>query len=114
MRRRAVAAALLAVGLLSGCSQIDALAPVSGGPQATVQVGLNDLLVSRGVQLLVVPTCVNDGSNFVCNGSTIDGEPVTAISTNTKPYVMSVTVGDETIYDGSVQDILDQAARGEL
>lgn len=96
---------------MAGCSQIDALAPVSGGPLQTVRVGVFDVLVKEQVQILVAPVCVEEATQFTCLGSTIDGAQIKAEATLTKPYQMTITIGNETLYDGDVQTIIDEAAR---
>lgn len=112
-RRRilAPAAALVAALALAGCSQIDALAPVSGGPLQTVRVGVLDVLVQADVPILVAPVCTQEETQFTCVGSTIDGAEIMAESTLTKPYMISVAVGSEVLYEGDVQVILDGAAQ---
>lgn len=111
MKRR-LALAALAVGLLaSGCSQIDSLAPVSGGPIATLENAVGDVLVSSKVPLLVAPTCLTGTTSFTCAGSTLDGDAVTVTATMGTPQTMTITVGDKVLYDGGVQDVLDAAAQ---
>lgn len=111
MRRLAVATGAVA-GLLAGCSQINALTPVSGGPLATVQIAMEDQLLASGVQILVAPVCTQTATQFECIGSTVDGQEISSTATLTTPYEMTITVGGVTLYDGSVQDVLDQAAEG--
>ena len=110
MMRRALVIGLTAFAL-TGCSQIDALAPVSGGPLTTVRVGVLDVLVREDVPILVAPVCTKEESQFSCIGSTVDGSEIIAAANLTAPYFMTVTVGDQVIYDGAVQDVLDEAAR---
>ena len=105
------AAAIVAALALAGCSQIDALAPVSGGPLQTVRVGVLDVLVREDVPILVAPVCTQEATQFTCIGSTIDGTDIVAESTLTKPYMISVAVGSEVLYEGDVQVILDEAAQ---
>ena len=109
MIRRALMLVLAATAL-TGCSQIDALAPVSGGPIQTVRVGILDVLVRENVQILVAPVCTKGETAFTCVGSTIDGSEINAEANLTAPYFMKVSVGDQVIYDGAVQDVLDEAA----
>ncbi len=91
--------------------QIDALAPVSGGPLQTVRVGVLDVLVREDVPILIAPVCTQEATQFTCIGSTIDGTDIVAESTLTKPYMISVAVGSEVLYEGDVQVILDEAAQ---
>lgn len=105
--------AVVSALLLSGCSQVASLTPVSGGPLATVRNAVNDVLVSNNVAILVAPVCTETTQQFECTGSTSDGKPITATATLTTPYSMTVKVGDQSLYDGSVQDVLDQAAEAK-
>ena len=105
------AAAIAATVVLVGCSQINALAPVSGGPLQTVRVGVLDVLVRDDIPILVAPVCTQEPTQFTCLGSTIDGKEITAESTLTKPYMITVAVGGVVLYEGDVQVILDNAAQ---
>ena len=66
-----VAAAVLA---LSGCSQVDALVPVSGGPESIVRNATIDVLLRADVDVLLAPTCAaNDGRTVIrCTGRSGD------------------------------------------
>lgn len=111
MRRATVLLALAGVCLTaSACSQITNLAPVSGGPLATVRNGVYDVLVANDVKILVAPQCVQEATQFSCTGTTTDGAPILATATLTSPYSMTVTVAGAVLYDGDVQEALDQAA----
>lgn len=118
MRRTGAARRLAIVGAgvttavsLVGCSQIDALAPVSGGPLQTVRVGMLDVLVREDVPIMVAPVCTQEPTQFTCAGSTIDGSPIEAVATLTTPYLITITVGGDVLYDGAVQSVLDEAAQ---
>lgn len=111
LRRSFVPAAMLAATIsFTGCSQITALAPVSGGPLQTVRVGILDVLVQEGVPILVAPVCTQQPTQFTCIGSTIDGREIRAVATLSTPYTMSVTIGGDVLYDGDVQIVIDAAS----
>lgn len=110
-RLRISLTALVATVAIAGCSQIDALAPVSGGPLQTVRVGVLNLLVREGVPILVAPVCTEEETQFTCVGSTLDDREIRAEATLTQPYLMSVTIGTEVLYDGDVQSIIDESAQ---
>lgn len=103
-----LAAVLVAVLTLTGCSQIAAIAPVGGDHLAEVRFATGDILVAENVEILSGPDCTQAGDVISCTGTTVDGSAITSTSTAT---TMTVTVGSETLYDGSIQDALDKAAR---
>ena len=107
MRSRA-ALAVASVLLLGGCSQIDGLAPVSGGPITTLRTAANDVLLQNGVEILVAPECVEAGDDFTCAGTTIDGQAIAVTGTGGEPQTMTVTVGSELLYQGDVRTIIEQ------
>lgn len=102
-----VAAALLA----AGCSQIDAYAPVSGVPKATVEIAIGDVLAAQQVPVLVRPECVLVEDAFRCEGSTMSGQVIIGTATASKPFILTLTIADATIYSGDAQDAIDNAMR---
>lgn len=104
-------AAALAVGL-SGCSQIDALAPVGGDTLAEVRFAANDVLVAAGVEMRVAPVCTASATAVTCEGSTVDGTTILVKTTSAEQTTLEVNVGSETLYSGSLQEVLDDAATG--
>ncbi|KAA9107606.1 hypothetical protein [Microbacterium rhizomatis] len=112
MTRRRLAAALLAVAavILSGCSQVAAIAPVGGSRLAEVRYAALDVLTSADVEILTAPICTQGADETVtCGGTTVDGQAIRAVSTGASPDDVTVTVGSDTLYDGSVQDVLEKA-----
>lgn len=108
--RRLIALAALPLAL-SACSQIDALAPVSGGPVTSVRMAVYNVLVEQQVPLLVAPQCVPATSGFTCTGKTIDGQEILATGGPTTPYPITITVGGTTIFEGTAQDVLNKAVQ---
>ena len=108
--KAAAIAALVATGL-SACSQVSALAPVSGDRLATVRFAANDVLVQNRVAVLAAPTCTASGAAISCTGSTTDGATISVSSTADQQQLMTVTVGSATLYSGAIQDVIDRAAR---
>lgn len=106
MRARTAAVAVVAVCALAGCSQIDALAPVSGGPISTVRNATYIVLVDQEVPVLVAPTCAAVSTGFECTGSTVDGETITVNAAATKPYAMTIKIADATVFEGNASDVL--------
>lgn len=116
MRRRAAAALLssaLMTAILSGCSQISAIAPVGGDRLAEVRYAANDILLEEGVALLTAPVCTTpDEVAVTCTGETADGREIAAESTAADQDVIRVTVGGATVYEGSLRDVLERGSTG--
>ncbi len=108
MRRLLAAAVLL---LTAGCSQTAALAPVGGDHLTEVRFAALDVLVRQQVQLLTAPVCTADSGTVTCAGDTVDGSEVRVRSGAEDPGRLTVTIAGRPVYEGSVQDVLDAAAR---
>lgn len=106
--RRLIAVAGVAL-VLTGCSQVAALTPVGGTAITSVRNATYQVLVQQQVPILVAPQCESATEGFTCEGSTIDGLAITTTASATAPYEMTVTVGDEVVFDGTAQDVLDAA-----
>ncbi len=108
----AALALALAGGALAGCSQIAALAPVGGDHLTEVRYAAVDVLVGAKVELLAAPACESaaDGATS-CAGETVAGETIAVDSPAADPTTVTVRVGDEVLYSGPIQDVLDAAAR---
>ena len=92
-------------------SQVAAIAPVGGGRIAEVRFAGNDVLAREGVAVLVAPVCTEEASTITCTGSAQDGAVITVRSAADRQTAVTVVVGSRTLYDGPIQDVLDQAAR---
>ena len=107
---------LTAFGLLAlaGCSQTKALAPVGGNRLSEVRFAAIDVLIDNGVEIMVAPVCVAsapDDDEIACQGTTLDEQPITAVSHADDQDHLLVIVGATTIYNGPVQAVLTSAAR---
>lgn len=99
-----------AIALLAGCSQVAAISPVGGTRLAEVRFATADVLVAEGVDILSGPDCTQAADLTVtCEGETTGGDRITAESPGTDPTLLTVTVGDDTIYDGALLDVLEDA-----
>ena len=96
---------------LTGCSQIDALAPVGGAAVTTVRNATYDVLVDADVEILVAPQCSAVASGFRCEGSTVDGAQIIAEATPDAPYELKVSVGEELLFDGTAEEVLQIAVQ---
>lgn len=103
---------LLVVPLLAGCSQVAALAPVGGDDVAKVRFAAIDLLVADGVEVLDAPFCELDGEAIRCTGSTVAGEAITVDSTTSDDAPLTVVVGSDTLFDGSLNEAVETFMRG--
>jgi hypothetical protein len=100
-----------AAALLAGCSQTAALAPVGGDRLTEVRFAANDVLLQNGVQILTAPVCTASGDAVSCAGSTMDSQPIAVSSAASDQGDLTVTVGGRVLYQGSLQGVLDAAAR---
>ena len=108
--RRLIALAALPLAL-GACSQVDALAPVSGGPVTSVRMAVYNVLVEQQVPILVAPQCAPASSGFTCTGKTTDGQEILATGGPTAPYAITIAVGGTTIFEGTAQDVLNKAVQ---
>lgn len=121
--RRSIAAGVLLLGLVgvAGCTQVAQLQPVAGGQISAVRTATNDVLVEQGVPIMVAPVCEFADPLFRCLGITMDGADIVAEAEVRAPYgettdewgayvpadvSLVVSVGTETIYTGTVEDVL--------
>lgn len=118
MRRlaTAVTAVALAAGAamsLTGCaSQIGGLAPVGGDTRTGVRNAVIDVLLDKGIDVLVAPKCTEADTGYSCKGSTTDGKEIIATGSNDDdPKIVIVVGGGEPIFTGTMQGVLDAAAQ---
>lgn len=108
----AVAAGVVMAVTATGCaSQLAGLAPVSGDDVYLVRVATIDVLLAQGVSMSIVPSCEQQAQAITCAGSTVDGRPITATSPGRKGETVTIMVGGDTAYSGSVMDVVTAAAR---
>ena len=100
----------LTSALLAACSQVSALTPVGGDSVTSVRNAVYDVLVADGVDILVAPTCASSDAGFLCEGTTLDDQPILARAGATAPYSLTITIGGETVFEGTAQDVLQRAA----
>ena len=98
---------------LAGCSQIAALAPVGGDDVAMVRFATIDVLVAEGVEILDAPTCELEGSAITCSGTIVGGDTISTVSSSADDATIVITVGSQTLYDGSLTDLLASYMRGD-
>lgn len=113
MRRIAalVTSAVVGAGVLTGCaSQVSGLAPVGGDDVTGLRIAVIDVLLEQKLTIRDAPVCTDTGEGYSCVGSLTDGSEIVATSPDPDATTMTVLVRDITIYDGSVQDVLDRAA----
>lgn len=109
VRSYAAGIAILGALLLGGCgSQMEALAPVGGNDIVALRSASIDVLLERDLPIAEAPACTTEGAGYTCTGRLVDGTEV--MVTAPDATTMTVTVGNEVVYDGSVQAVLDRAA----
>ena len=110
--------AVMVTGLLvigsTGCSQVDALAPVSGKDLVEARVAADDVLLTQHVAILTAPMCPPPDKGVAtisCTGRTVANELITiTVVPGPDTDALDVTVGSRSIYRGTVQDVLTAAA----
>lgn len=105
-------ALLAAAALLAGCSQVAALAPVGGDRPTEIRYATIDVLLDHDVEVLEAPTCqMAEDRAVTCTGTTVDGEEISAVSTAVDQSDFEVTVGDEVLFSGSIDEIIEKSMR---
>lgn len=115
MRTRHFLAVGVAAMTLAGCanvqSQIAQLQPVAGDALTSVNVAVIDVLLEQGVEVLVAPVCSYEPTTYTCAGSTTAGQPISATAEGAEPESVTITVGGDKIFTGSIADVLTKAGR---
>ena len=101
--------ALSTLLMLSACSQVNELTPVSGDTITSVRNATYDVLVDQQVPVLEAPVCSTDDAGFTCVGSTTDGAVIRSTATGSTTIDLVIEVDGQPIYVGTVQDVLDAA-----
>lgn len=108
----AVALAVSALGLAGCASQLEALAPVGGDDVASVRAAATDVLLANNLEILEAPTCEKSETEITCEGALIDGSAI-LVTAPLEPFEqMTIIVAGEELYDGSIQQVLDDAIQG--
>ena len=111
-RLRHGAVLLVVAAALAGCSQVAALAPVGGNRATEIRFATIDVLLDEDVAVLEAPTCAEAPDKAVhCTGTTVDGDEITADSPADDQTALTVRVGDEVLYDGTIDDVIETAIR---
>jgi PBP1b-binding outer membrane lipoprotein LpoB len=106
-----MAVAALAL-LLTGCSQVAALAPVGGNRPTEIRFAAIDVLVDQDVELGTAPTCtMADDRAVSCTGSTATGEEIAVTSSAADQASLEVTVAGTVIYSGPITDVIEKSIR---
>ena len=108
-----VAVAFAAMGLAGCASQLEALAPVGGDDVASVRAAATDVLLANNLEILEAPTCEKSETEITCEGALIDGSAI-LVTAPLEPFEqMTIIVAGEELYDGSIQQVLDDAIQGK-
>jgi len=96
--------------LLTGCSQIAAIAPVGGNRTSEVRYAALNILVRDEVDVLAAPSCaMADDRTVTCTGTTLDSGAIDVVSKADDEANLTVTVGGSVLYSGSIQEVLESA-----
>jgi hypothetical protein len=110
-RALAVVSALAAsTVLLAGCSQVAALAPVSGDKESQLRTAAIDKLLELGVDIWQAPVCETTDTGWTCTGSTTDKRSILVFAPNTGDFVMTITMAGQQLYSGPVAAVVASAA----
>ena len=113
----ALAAGVLSAGalVLGGCSnigtEIATLKPVAGDKLTGLNIAVNDVLLAKGVNVLVAPVCTFETDSYSCSGTTVEEQPIKATAKGAQPETMTITVGGKKLYEGDIQDVLTKAGQ---
>ena len=108
-----VAVAFAAMGLAGCASQLEALAPVGGDDVASVRAAATDVLLANNLEILKAPTCEKSDTEITCEGALFDGSAI-LVTAPLEPFEqMTIIVAGEELYDGSIQQVLDDAIQGK-
>lgn len=109
---------VIAVGLtaaLAGCgnldTQISTLKPVAGDAVTELNIAAIDVLLAHEVQVLVAPVCRFEAETYTCAGTAAGNEPISVTASGSAPETFTVKVGSETVYDGSIDAVIERAGR---
>lgn len=113
MRRHAAVALTVIGGLvLTGCSQVAALAPVGGNRATEIRFATIDVLLDHDIALMDAPTCaMADDRAVTCTGTTVEGQTVTATSPAQDQASLEVRVGDDVLYQGTIDAVIETSIR---
>jgi hypothetical protein len=87
------------------------LQPVAGDGVTAVNNATSDVLAREGVEVQTWPVCTFDEQTYTCQGDTVTGKPILGTTSATEPMELTVTVDGRTIYQGTVEAVLEEAGR---
>lgn len=100
---------------LTGCANIGTevatLKPVAGDKLTGLNIAVNDVLLSQGVSVLVAPVCSFETDSYSCAGKTVDDKRIEATAQGAEPETMTITVGGQKLFEGSISDVLTRAGQ---
>ncbi len=100
---------------LSGCAnigtEISTLKPVAGDKLTGLNIAVNDVLLAKGVNVLVAPVCTFGTDSYSCAGKTVDNQRIEATAQGAEPETMTITVGGKKLFEGDISDVLTEAGQ---
>jgi len=79
-----------------------------------VATASTDVLTSKSIPIQQAPRCTVDSAKlYTCKGTTKDGQPILVLvpEDNSQDPQMTITVGGQQVFSGSVLTVLNQAAQ---
>lgn len=112
---RLIATTAAAMAALTGCSQVQGLATQGNMNVIYLATAAIDVLTEQRIGILEAPTCsVDSATNYTCHGVATSGEKILVSvpdeASNEDP-VMTIKIGDRTVYHGSVLDVIEANSR---
>jgi len=98
----------------AGCSQVQGLATQANMNVIYVATASTDVLTSKSIPIQQAPRCTVDSAKlYTCKGTTKDGQPILVLvpEDNSQDPQMTITVGGQQVFSGSVLTVLNQAAQ---
>ena len=111
LRSAGTAAAAVLMTACAVTTQVDSLKPVAGDPITGLSIASSDVLLAQGVEMKVVPVCSFAGDDYTCKGSTMSDDKIIVRAQGSEPETMTITVGGERVFDGSIDEVLTKAAQ---
>ncbi|NQU36036.1 MAG: hypothetical protein HQ526_00385, partial [Actinobacteria bacterium] len=99
-----------------GCTQVEGLATQANMNVIYLATASTDVLTEKSIPIEQAPRCSVDSTRlYTCKGTTVDGRPIVVLvpEDNSQDPQMTITVGGEQIFSGSVLAVLNKAAQAD-
>jgi hypothetical protein len=99
---------------VAGCSQVEGLATQANMNVIYVATASTDVLTTQSIPIQQAPRCTVDAAKlYTCNGTTADGRAILVLvpEDDSEDPQMTISVGGQQIFSGSVVTVLNNAAQ---